>query len=196
MASAQQPGVSSDHRTEEDRTSGQLALFAGGLAIVIGIVAILVPVLASVAIDLFIGWVLVGLSGFVLVDAFARQGFARIAFRVLLALATFAAGLYLLVAPLEGTYTLTVMLVIWFVAGGFTQIMIGIAEWKLPGAGMMTVSGVLSLVLGVLIANRLPEAAGWAIGLLVGIQLVFYGMTAVATWLALRRTDRTRGATA
>jgi uncharacterized membrane protein HdeD (DUF308 family) len=108
---------------------------------------------------------------------------------VVLAVATFAAGIYLLVAPLEGTYTLTVMLVIWFVASGFTQIMIGLAEWKLPGAGLMAASGALSLILGILIANRLPEAAAWAIGLLVGVQLVFYGLAAVGTWYALGRTE-------
>jgi uncharacterized membrane protein HdeD (DUF308 family) len=154
------------------------------------VVAIVVPPVASVAINLFIGWVLIGASAFVLVDAFSRHGFARIAFRVILAVATFAAGRYLLVAPLSGTYTLTVMLVIWFVASGFTQMLVGIAEWKLPGAGLLVFSGVLSLILGVLIANRLPESAAWAFGLLVGIQLVFYGISAIGTCTGSGRRAR------
>ena len=49
----------------------------------------------------------------------------------------------------------------------------------------MILSGIVSFVLGVMIANQLPDSAAWAIGLLVGIQLIFYGMTALATWLAL-----------
>jgi uncharacterized membrane protein HdeD (DUF308 family) len=157
-------------------------LLAGVLAILAGLVAVVVPLVASVAIALLVGWVLICASAVMLVEAFAKGSFARIAFRVILALATLAAGVYLLAAPLEGAYTLTVILVIWFVAVGFTQIMIGIAEWKLPGARFLVVGGVTSLVLGVLIANRLPEAAEWAIGLLVGIQLVFYGVSAVATY--------------
>ena len=156
------------------------SLIAGVLTVLAGIVAIVVPAVASVAIALLVGWVLVGASVFIAVDAFAKGGFGRLAFRLLLALATLAAGVYLLVAPLSGTFTLTVMLVLWFVAAGFTQIMIGLAEWKLPGAGLIVLSGAVSLVLGVLIANRLPEASDWAIGLLVGVQLVVYGLSLLA----------------
>jgi uncharacterized membrane protein HdeD (DUF308 family) len=181
------PGPEGAHR------SRGLILAAGILAILAGLVAILVPVLASVATALLIGWVLVGMGAFILIDAFSRHGFARIAFRVLLAIATFIAGLYLVFAPLEGTYSLTVILVIWFVATGLTQTMIGIAEWKMPGSGLMILSGIVSFVLGLLIANELPEAAAWAIGLLVGIQLIFYGMSALGTWFAL---GRSRGAPA
>jgi uncharacterized membrane protein HdeD (DUF308 family) len=180
-----EPLVGAQHR------SRGATLAAGVLAILAGVVAIVVPSVASVAINLLIGWVLIGASAFVVIDAFSRHGFARIAFRVILALATLAAGMYLIVAPLSGTYTLTVMLVIWFVASGFTQVLVGIAEWKLPGAGLLAFSGVLSLILGVLIANRLPESAAWAIGLLVGIQLVFYGISAIGTWYRLGEAGAT-----
>src|SRR5215210_4443597 len=129
------------------------SLLAGVLTVLAGIVAMVVPAVASVAIALLVGWVLVGASVFIAVDALAKGGFGRLAFRLLLALATLAAGVYLLVAPLSGTYTLTVMLVIWFVAAGFMQVMIGIAELKLPSARLVALSGAVSLVLGLLIAN-------------------------------------------
>jgi uncharacterized membrane protein HdeD (DUF308 family) len=163
-------------------------LLAGVLAVVAGVVAIVAPAVASVAIELVIGWVLVVGGLLISVDAVAKGGVTRIAFRMVLALATFAAGMYLLVSPLEGTYTLTVMLVIWFVAAGFIQIVMGIAEWKLGGA-LVVVSGVISLVLGVLIANRLPEAAEWAIGLLVGLQLICYGITCLVSRWAVREFE-------
>lgn len=192
MEAAQQPTASAGPTVEKAHRSRGLILAAGILAILAGLIAIIVPALASVGTAIFIGWVLIGTSGFILIDAFSRHGFARIAFRVLLAVATFIAGIYLVVAPLQGTYTLTVVLVIWFVATGLTQTMIGIAEWKMPGAGLMVLSGVVSFVLGLLIANELPEAAAWAIGLLVGIQLLFYGMGAIGTWFALRGSDSER----
>jgi uncharacterized membrane protein HdeD (DUF308 family) len=163
-----------------------LLLAAGILALLAGIVAILVPALGSVGMAIFIGWVLIFVSGVILVDAFSGGGFARTAFRVVLAVVTFAAGLYLLVAPLRGTYTLTVMLVIWFVATGFTRIVVGIAEHGVPGWGLTILNGVVSLVLGILIANHLPESADWAIGLLVGIDLVLYGSTGIFAWWELR----------
>ena len=171
---------------ESQQKGTGLLLAAGILALLAGFVTIAVPAIGSVGMAIFIGWILIFASGVVLVDAFAGGGFARTAFRVVLAVVTFAAGLYLLVAPLEGTYTLTVMLVIWFVATGFTRIVVGIAEHGTPGWGLTVINGAVSLILGILIANRLPESADWAIGLLVGIDLAFYGMTAIATWWALR----------
>ena len=153
-------------------------------------VAIVVPAAAAVAIELLVGWVLVFSGIVILVDAFSRRGFARIAFRILLGAATLAAGIYMLAVPLVGVFTLTVMLVIWFVAIGFLELATGIAEWGSPGAVPMAVTGVLSLVLGFLISNDLPESAAWAIGLLVGVNLVSYGLTVIMTWFTLRRRDR------
>jgi uncharacterized membrane protein HdeD (DUF308 family) len=171
---------------ESEQKGAGLLLAAGILSILAGIVVIAVPAIGSVGMAIFLGWILIFASGIVLVDAFSSPGFSRTAFRVVLAIVTFAAGLYLLVAPLRGTYTLTVMLVIWFVAVGFTRIIVGIAEHGQPGWGLTVINGALSLILGILIGNRLPESSDWAIGLLVGIDLLFYGMTMVAAWSAVR----------
>jgi uncharacterized membrane protein HdeD (DUF308 family) len=162
-----------------------LILASGILAVVAGSVAIVVPAVGSVGMAVFIGWLLVGMGAFMAVDAFALPGFARTAFRMLLAGVTLIAGINLLVAPLEGTYTLTVMLVIWFVAIGFVRVVVGIAEHGQAGAGMTAANGAVSLILGILIARRLPEAADWAIGLIVGIDLLMYGLTALFTWHVL-----------
>jgi uncharacterized membrane protein HdeD (DUF308 family) len=105
---------------------------------------------------------------------------------MLLGLLTLAAGLYLLLSPLDGTFTLTVMLVIWFVAIGIARIVIGIEERGTPGAGLLILSGTLSLVLGLMIALELPESATWAIGLIVGIDMVFSGVQLIALAQTLR----------
>jgi uncharacterized membrane protein HdeD (DUF308 family) len=142
-----------------------------------GIVAIVLPNIASVATAIFVGWLLVFASALYTVDALsAREDRKRMALRLLLAALTFVAGLYLLVAPLEGTFTLTVMLVIWFVAIGVLRITTGVADWGAPGAGWLVLGGVLSLVLGLLIAEQLPESAAWALGLIVGVDLLFSGV--------------------
>jgi uncharacterized membrane protein HdeD (DUF308 family) len=109
------------------------------------------------------------------------------ALRMVLALLTFAAGFYLLVAPLDGVFTLTVVLVVWFVATGTARVIVGISERGIPGAGMTILSGIVSLVLGILIAEKLPSSANWAIGLIVGIDLFFAGAVLVILTSRLRR---------
>ena len=132
------------------------------------------------------GWILVVASAFEFTDAFSVQDPRRMALRALLAMLTLAAGLYLLLAPLDGTFTLTVMLVLWFVASGVARIAFGIAERGVPGAGMTIVNGMLSAALGILIALELPASADWAIGLLVGVDLLFAGLALIALARALR----------
>src|SRR5918998_5130812 len=152
-------------------------LIVGGvLGILLGLVAFAVPVAASVATATFIGIVLLCAAFPIAFDGFAGlHPLGGRVLRLLLAVLTAAAGLYLLVAPLEGTYTLTVMLVIWFVAIGFARLAGGLMHLGAPGAGATAFSGLLSVILGILIAEELPESSDWAIGLLVGIDLLFFG---------------------
>jgi uncharacterized membrane protein HdeD (DUF308 family) len=150
-------------------------MVAGVLMLVLGAVAIVVPAVASVATAIFVGWILVIASAFEITSAMAVEHGGRRALRFILALLTFAAGIYLLVAPLDGVFTLTVVLVIWFMATGTARVIIGIAERGIPGWGMTVVSGAISIALGVLIAEKLPSSADWAIGLIVGVDLLFSG---------------------
>jgi uncharacterized membrane protein HdeD (DUF308 family) len=173
--------------TEALRRGRRRLRIAGILALVLGAVSIVVPAAASVGTAVFIGWILVLASAYQAIDAFSVSDRGRMALRLFLAAITFAAGLYLLVAPLRGTFTLTVMLVIWFVASGTWRLVVGLAERGLPGAGMTAVSGVLSLALGVLIAEGLPSSASWAIGLIVGIDLIFWGIVLISIARALDR---------
>jgi len=93
----------------------------------------------------------------------------------------------MVVFPGDGALTLTLLLVIWFVASGGLQL---IAAWclrGLPGAGWLLIGGVLSIVLAALVALDLPSSAAWAIGLLVGINLVFWGTRALIAASLLKR---------
>jgi uncharacterized membrane protein HdeD (DUF308 family) len=145
------------------------------LAIVVGVVAILVPAVFAVGTAIFIGIILLFAGAWMLFDAWSVQGAGRVLVRVLWALLTEAAGLYLILAPLEGTVTLTFVLVVYFIAIGCVRIAEAIVIRGLPGAGMVGVNGVLSLLIGLLILIDFPSSADWAIGLLVGIDLLFAG---------------------
>ena len=166
-------------RAEESRRRRPALIVTGILAIGAGLVAVIVPAVASVGTAVFIGWILLLAGIAMFVGAFRAEGLRAKLLSGLVALITFAAGLYLLVSPLDGTFTLTVMLVLWFVGVGIARIAGGLASLGSEGAGHTIAAGVASLVLGVLIARRLPSAADWAIGLLVGIDFIIYGLLAL-----------------
>lgn len=170
-------------------------LISGWLAVIAGMIAIIVPAVASVTVAIFIGWMLLFGAVFLLIDAFAVRDVWRMLMRLLLAFLAGAAGLSLLLAPLRGTYTLTVLLVLWFAVTGVMRIAVAIAERGTPGAGWMGANGVITLLLGVLIGAELPESSDWAIGLLVGIDFLFYGFGAIAAAAALKRGAVEGGAT-
>lgn len=161
-------------------------LVSGWLAVIGGAVAIVVPALATVTVAIFIGWILLFGAVFLLVDAFAVREIGRMVLRLLLAFAAGAAGLALLLAPLHGTYTLTVLLVLWFAVTGTMRIAVAIAERGTPGAGWLGANGVITLLLAILIGAHLPSSADWAIGLLVGIDFLFYGFGALAAAATLK----------
>jgi uncharacterized membrane protein HdeD (DUF308 family) len=162
-------------------------MIAGVLALVLGAIAIVVPAVASVGTAIFVGWILMIASAFQAVDAWAVDHGGRRALRLVLAALTFAAGFYLVVAPLDGAFTLTVVLVIWFMATGSARIVVGLAERGLPGWWMTVLGGAITLALGILIAAHLPSSADWAVGLIVGVDLLFSGAILVALARSLKQ---------
>lgn len=171
-------------------------MVSGVLAVIAGTIAIIVPAVASVTVAIFIGWMLLFGAVFLLVDAFAVRDVWRMLMRLLLALIAGAAGLALLLAPLRGTYTLTVLLVLWFAVTGVMRIAVAVAERGTQGAGWMGANGVITILLAILIGANLPESSDWAIGLLVGIDFLFYGFGAIAASSALKREEQAGGASA
>jgi uncharacterized membrane protein HdeD (DUF308 family) len=170
------------------RSKSTLAL--GALFVAIGIAAIVVPVAASVTVALFIGWLLLLGAMLQVFGAFSVQDSYRMAVRVMLAVLMAAAGIYLIVSPLKGTVTLTVVLCAWLGTTGLMRLLAAFRERGTPAAGMFAISGALSLILGLLIALKLPSSGAWAIGLLVGIDFVFFGWTLISIALAARRVSK------
>lgn len=165
---------------EELRRSWKWTLAAGIVALIAGILSILLVPLSSVAVSTLVGWLLIVAAIFTLVDAFAIRMPARIVGRVLLAALYAFAGIYLLLAPLDGTVTLTFVLIVLFIADGALRIFYAIREGDAPARGMLALSGVLSILLGILIWVDFPSSAAWAIGTLVGINLIFWGANMLA----------------
>jgi uncharacterized membrane protein HdeD (DUF308 family) len=170
-----------------------LFLIEGIVLVVLGILAIIVPPLATITFTLFLGWLFLisGIMG--LVSTFwARHapGFWWSLFSAVLAL---AAGLVLLAWPVSGAVSLTLLLIVFFTIEGVLSIMYALEHKKeLSGRwGWMLASGIIDLVLAAIILIGLPGTAVWALGLLVGINMLFGGSALIAMALHARTPDTT-----
>jgi uncharacterized membrane protein HdeD (DUF308 family) len=184
-------GVSLDPEVREGLVRSWKALMVVGIfAIFVGCVAILVPAVASVATAIFIGWILIVAGVFLVAGAFAAQTVGSVLLRLVWAFLTVIVGVYLIVEPDSGTLTLTVVLGIYFLFMGLTRTAVAFAARGRQGAGLVGLSGIAGVLIGILILAKLPSSADWAIGLLVGIDLIFAGWTLVSVALVGRDLSR------
>lgn len=167
----------------------KLFLTEGIVLLILGILAIVVPEIATIAAAVFIGWLIL-LSGVVgLVATFRMRNAPGFWWSLLSAVLGVAAGIVLLAWPLSGAFSLTVILTIFLVLEGVASIFFALEHKReLSGRwGMMLFSGVVDLVLAAMIFTGLPATAAWAIGLLIGINMVFGGSALIAMALHARK---------
>jgi uncharacterized membrane protein HdeD (DUF308 family) len=170
------------------RSHWRAFLVEGIVLLILGLFAILIPVVATIAVEVFVGWVLV-LSGVVgLISTFRMRGAPGFGWSLLSAVVAVAAGVVLLAWPLSGVLSLTLILTAFLTIEGVASIMIALSHrhgfsgrWAL-----LLVSGVIDLILAAMIFLGLPGTAAWAIGLLVGINMVFGGSTLISMALQAR----------
>jgi uncharacterized membrane protein HdeD (DUF308 family) len=170
-----------------------LFLIEGIVLVVLGILAILVPPLATITFTLFLGWLFLisGIMG--LITTFWARHSPGFWWSLLSAVLAIAAGIVLLIEPLRGAITLTVLLIVFFIIEGVLSIMYAFEHKKeLSGRwGWMLASGIIDLILAGIILIGLPGTAAWALGLLVGINMLFGGSALIAMALHARTPDTT-----
>jgi uncharacterized membrane protein HdeD (DUF308 family) len=168
-------------------------MIVGILAIVVGCIAILVPAVASVGTAIFIGWILLVAGAFLVAAAFSAHSVGSLLLRLLWAAITVVVGIWLIVEPHNGTLTLTFVLGVYFLFMGITRITVAFLGRGQPNAGWVGLSGVCGLLIGILVLAKFPSSADWAIGLLVGIDLIFAGWTLTSVALVGKELSRSTG---
>jgi uncharacterized membrane protein HdeD (DUF308 family) len=166
----------------------KLFLIEGVILLVLGLIAIVVPHIASLAVAILLGWLLL-LSGAVgLATTYWMRDAPGFWWSLVSALLALAAGVILLGWPLSGVVSLTLVLVVFFVMEGVASIMFALEHKReLSGRwGWMLASGVVDLILAAIIVAGLPGTAAWAIGLLAGIDLTLGGASMIAMALHAR----------
>ncbi|MDX1595272.1 MAG: DUF308 domain-containing protein [Gammaproteobacteria bacterium] len=158
----------------------------GVLFVVLGALAIALPVATSIGIELALGALLVVAGAAQLAGAIYAEDGWGIAANVALGALLLVLGLLFLLNPLEGILTLTLLVAALFFAAA--AIKLGTA-WRMRGVmGWLwgVVSGLVSLAVGILIAAGWPAISAWVLGLLFGIDLVFSGIMLIAAAVAGR----------
>lgn len=150
-------------------------VFLGIALIVIGAVAITFPLMTTIAAKIFVGWLFLVGGILQVVHAFSTQKWSEFLLSLLIGALYVIAGAWLAFLPFTGIITLTIFLAATFLLEGVLEI--GMAMRIRPKGGWvwMLVSGIIAIGAGVLIVAGLPSTAAWAIGLLVGINLIFSG---------------------
>ena len=171
-------------------------LIEGIVLVVLGLIAVCVPPLATVTVEILIGWLILVSGVLGLVMTFQTRGSPGFGWSLLSAIVGILVGIVLLIWPLSGVFSLTVMLTVFLVLEGVASIMYALAHRREKSSRweMMLISGIVDLILAGLILGGLPGTAAWAIGLIVGVNLFFGGVALVA--LALQARSGTAATTA
>jgi uncharacterized membrane protein HdeD (DUF308 family) len=165
-------------------------LFEGILLALLGLAAMIVPPLASLAVTIFLGWMFLvsGIAG--LVVTFWARAMPGFWWSLISAALAVLAGGILLARPMQGVLTLTIVIGAYFLAEGVATIMYALEHRKeLSGRwSWLLIAGLMDILIAFFIIAGLPGSAEWAIGLLVGINLLFGGATLIGMALAARNS--------
>lgn len=167
-----------------------LFLVEGVVLLVLGATAVVLPPIATLAVTILFGWLFL-VSGIVgLVTTFWMRHAPGFWWSLLSAALGIIVGAMLLASPVTGAFSLTLVLIAFFLIEGAVSIMFALDHKReLSGQwGWMLMSGIIDLVLAMMIFAGLPSTAAWAVGLLVGINMIFGGAALIAMALHARKS--------
>jgi len=147
------------------------------LMIVAGILAIIVPPVAGIAIALFVAWLLIFSGVAHLAFAWYTRSAGSFVWELILGAVYILIGGYILMHPVAGLASLTLALAIYLFAEAILEFFLGFRMRPLGGSGWLVFDGVVTLILAIMIASTWPSNTEWVLGTLVGISMLFSGVT-------------------
>lgn len=176
-----------DGAVETVRQASTRSILWGVLLIIVGMLAIASPVLAAVAVNAVIAWLIVVAGVVHLFLAFHAHGAGSMVWKLLVGIAYLCFGAYLIVHPVLGVASLTLVLASLFLVEGILDIILFFRMRSSHGSSWLLVDGIITLLLGLLIYMQWPSSSAWAIGTLVGVSMMISGISRVMMSLAVRR---------
>lgn len=156
-----------------------IVLIAGGMFMLGDIVA------ATVVSTIFIGAVFVVMGAFQIVEAFSTKTWSGALLSVVLGVLYVFAGIVLWANPLAAAVSLTLLVAAVLIASGFVRLWLAYRHWHAMG-GMLTISGIIAILAGVMIFAGWPASGLWVLGLLLAIDVLFQGFSWLMFGFAIR----------
>jgi uncharacterized membrane protein HdeD (DUF308 family) len=169
------------------RATGWVTVW-GILMILFGALAICLPLASSIGAAVLVAWLMVFGGAAHLVFAFHSHSLSGILWKVLVSVLYIAFGIYLLLHPLIALATLTLVLAAFFLAEGALEIAFYFNIRTFHNSFWVLVDGIVTLLLGLAIWMQWPSNSVWVIGMLLGISLIFSGVSRFMLALAVRRS--------
>jgi len=171
------------------RKASGWSMLWGILMFICGILAISLPLASSIGIVIVLAWLIFFAGIAHLIFAFQSHSVGGFLWQVLLAIVYGIAGVYMLMNPLLGVLSLTLVLAVFLLFEGILEIALYVGIRRVRYAGWVLFDGIVTLILGILIWAQWPSSSAWVIGTLVGISLIFSGISRVMLSLAVRDTS-------
>ena len=168
------------------KSAGAIIAF-GVILVVLGIMALGTPFIAGTATAIWVGVAMLFGGVVQLVGAFKADGWKSGLLGFLGGLLGLVAGGVLLSRPVMGLALFTLVMAVYFIVDGIFKMILAFRLRPAPGWGMGVVSGLVTLMLGVLIKNQWPLSGIWAVGTLVGIHILFTGFSMIALGSAAKK---------
>jgi uncharacterized membrane protein HdeD (DUF308 family) len=173
--------------TADVRRAATWSIALSVLMIAAGVLAIGLPMIAGVAVTAIVGWLLLfsGVSHLAFAWRAGRPG--AVVWQILLGLLYGAIGVYVIASPVAGLASLTLAVALYLLIEGMLEFVLWSQLRAVPGSGWLMVDGIITLVLTVMIWSTWPSSAGWVVGTLIGISMLFSGITRLMLSIAARR---------
>jgi len=155
--------------------------------VVLGLLAIIEPGIAGLAVTLFVGWLLIFGGVAHIVAAFKGGGTRHVIWQVLIGILYIVGGFYFVTHPLIGLGTLTLLLAGIILMEAAFELVVYFRSRGQSGSGWLLVNAVITLLLGGLIWFHWPWSSVWAIGTLVGVNLIMTGFSRLMFGMAARK---------
>jgi len=157
------------------------------LMIIAGFLAIGSPLLAGIAVTRLVGWLLLFSGALHFVYAFRGGGVTAVLWEILLAAVYAMVGIYILANTVAGLATLTVVIAFYLFAEAILEFAASYMRRHEGGSGWLLFDGIVTLVLAIMIGGTWPASNVWAIGTLVGVSMLFSGISRLMMSSAVRR---------
>jgi len=158
--------------------------------VILGVAAIILPGLFTLGIELFLGWLLLIAGVLQAIGGFSHLGSKGGWIQLLVGLLSAVVGVLFLLNPFQAVQVLTMFLAALFITNGIFRMIYAFQVFEAPGSGLAIINGIFGIIIGGIVWWEWPTSAVWFIGLIVGIDMLFCGLTLFALVSAVKKESQ------